>query len=92
MKHELTIYDGGTAILTDARGVPVWHSDSDDDFVEEFGELVTFEDGDDVAQYLEDSGYLDDDDELDIVEADDTGLHEALDAADDDDELDDDEE
>jgi hypothetical protein len=74
MKHELTIYAGGTAILTDARGSPVWHSDSDEEFAEEFGELVTFEDGDDVAQYLEDAGYLDEDDALDIVETDETGL------------------
>lgn len=75
MKYELVIYAGGTAILADHKGNTVWTSDDDEDFMEEF-DAVTFDDADAIAEYLEDSGYLPEDCPLDIVESDDTGLHE----------------
>ncbi len=89
MKYELTIYSGGTAVLTDDEGETLWTSDADDEFAKEFDEVVTFDDGDDIAEYLEDSGLLPTDCALDIVETDDTGLHAVIN--DDDDDEDDDE-
>lgn len=90
-KWELTIYGDGVAILTDERGRTVWTSDGDDDFAaEDFPDMLTYDDGDDVAEYLIDCGLLDEDEELDIVEADDTGLHEVAHADGDDDEAEDD--
>lgn len=89
---ELTIYKDGLAILTDPAGRTAWTSDADDDFAEDFPELLEFEDGDDIAEYLIDAGILDADDPLDIVETDDTGLHVVLQARDDDTDEDEDEE
>lgn len=74
---ELCIYAGGTAILADPDGETVWASDADDEFNQEF-DTITHEDGDDIAQYLEDEGILPTGTALDIVESDDTGLHEAV--------------
>lgn len=88
---ELCIYAGGTAILADEEGAAVWTSDSDDEFAREFDDTVTYDDGDDIAQYLEDEGILPAGVALDIVESDDTGLHEVL-SGDLDDDDDDDEE
>lgn len=84
---ELTIYSDGVAILTDANGRTLWTSDNDDDFAADgFPDVLKYEDGDAVAEYLIDSGVIDEDDELDIVETDDTGLHEVEDVDDDEDE------
>jgi len=83
--YELTIYAGGTAVLTDEEGETLWASDADDEFAKEFDEVCTYEDSDKIADYLQDSGYVPDDVALDIVESDDTGLHELLDLEDDDD-------
>lgn len=89
MKYELCIYSGGTAVLLDDQGETLWASDADDDFAREFEDVLTYEDGDDIAQYLEDEGYLPADCALDIVEADvsgdDTGQFELEELADDDD-------
>ncbi len=87
---ELTIYGDGVAILTDANGRTMWTSDDDDDFTEEgFPDILKYEDGDAVAEYLIDCGVLDEDEELEIVETDDTGLHAVTDVDDDEDEDDD---
>lgn len=75
---ELCIYAGGTAILADEDGNTVWTSDSDDEFCREFDDALTFEDGDDIAQYLEDEGIMPAGIALDIVEADDSGLNPVL--------------
>lgn len=91
MKYELVIYEGGTAVLTDDQDAVVWASDADDDFAREFDEVLTIEDADDITEYLEDSGYLPEDCALDIVESDDTGLHEVFNDDDEDDEDDEDE-
>jgi len=92
--YELCIYAGGTAILANEAGETVWTSDGDDDFAREFDDVVTYEDGDAIAEYLEDCDYLPEGMALDIVESDDTGLHELAgsDLEDDDDEDDEDEE
>lgn len=86
LKYELCIYAGGTAVLSDEEGETVWASDADDDFAREFDDVLSFEDGDAIAEYLEDSGYLPDGAALDIVESDETGLHETLDDDEDEDE------
>lgn len=70
---ELCIYDTGTAVLTDERGEVVWSSDDDDEFAQEFEDVLTFEDGDAIAEWLEEHGHLPDDVDLDIVESDDDG-------------------
>ena len=77
MKYELVIYAGGTAVLADEEGETLWASDADDEFAAEF-DAVTYEDGDAIAEYLEDNDYLPDGVRLDIVESDDTGMHEIL--------------
>jgi hypothetical protein len=85
--YELTIYYGGTAILTDESGNSVWTSDGDEDFLAEFDDTVSIEDADDIVEYLEDQEYLPDGVACEIVESNESGLG---DAEDDDDELDDD--
>lgn len=85
---ELCIYAGGTAILANEDGDTVWASDADDEFCREFDDALTFEDGDDIAQYLEDEGVLPEGIALDIVESDDTGLNPVLSGDLDDDEAD----
>ena len=83
--YELTIYYGGTAILTDAGGNPVWTSDSDEEFMAEFDEAVSMEDADDIVEYLEDEGYIPDGVECEVVESDSSGLGDPGDDEDDDD-------
>lgn len=85
---ELCIYDTGTAVLTDDRGEVVWSSDDDDEFAAEFEDVLTWEDGDEIAAWLEASGHLPEEVELEIVESDDAG---ELIESDEDDEDDDDE-
>jgi hypothetical protein len=70
---ELTVYAAGTAVLTDAAGDLLWSSDADEDFLAEFDAFVTVDDADDVADYLEDAGYIDEGEAVDIVESDDDG-------------------
>lgn len=82
---ELTIYKDGTAILTDDAGETVWTSQDDDDFAAEFPEVLTFDEADEVGEYLEDNEILPDDVGLEIVEAE-ASLEEAYDLDDDDDE------
>lgn len=72
--YELTIYYGGTAILTDDNGDPVWNSDSDKEFIEEFDDTVSIEDADEVVEYLEDEGYIPDGVECNVVESSRSGL------------------
>jgi hypothetical protein len=74
MKKELTIYRDGKAVLTDDAGELLWSSDNDDDFACEFEEVCTFDDGEDICGYLEDAGYIDSTDAVDIVEASESGL------------------
>jgi hypothetical protein len=91
---ELTIYADGVAILTDHGGRTVWTSDGDDELPEhDFPDCLDYdEDADALVEYLIDAGVLDEDEELEIVEADSTGLHEALADGDDEDEDDEDDE
>jgi hypothetical protein len=70
---ELTIYSDGSAILADHNGNPAWSSQEDDEAATMLPDFITFEDGDDVASYLEDCEILPDGVELEIVESDDTG-------------------
>lgn len=69
---ELTIYYGGSAILTDADGASVWTSDGDDteEFHEDFGESLSIDDADDLIDYLEAAGYIPEGMECDVVESD----------------------
>jgi hypothetical protein len=92
---ELTIYDDGVAILTDAGGRTLWTSDDDDGLpAAGFPDTLKYEDGDALAEYLIDSGVIDEDDaaDLEIVETDESGLHEIEDVDDEDDEDEDDDE
>lgn len=90
---ELTIYADGIAILTDHGGRTVWTSDGDDDFAGEgFPDVLDFDDGDAIMEYLVDSGVVDEDEDVDIVEADSTGLREVLAGDEDEDEDADDDE
>lgn len=77
-KYELVIYAGGTAILTDEEDATVWASDADEDFAQEFPEILTYEDGDAIMEYLFDADYLPEDSRVHIVQSDDTGLHEVI--------------
>lgn len=87
---ELTIYSDGSAILSDHKGNPAWSSQEDDDAAALLPDFITYEDGDDVASYLEDCEILPDGVELEIVESDDEG-HPVEDDDDEDEESDDDE-
>lgn len=82
---ELVFYYGGTAVLVDATGETLWTSDTDEEFG---GELLTVDDADDVLDYLEGAGYVDDADDVEVVESDAQGNRRP--AADDDDPGDDD--
>lgn len=87
----LTIYFGGEAILTDMAGETVWESAKDEDFVVEFGELITADDdGDDIVDYLEDAGVIPEDSEVEISESHDAGRGAAGEYDDDDDDDEDD--
>lgn len=96
MAYELTIYAGGSAILTDHGGNPVWTSDSDEEFLRDFDPPLGEEDADDILDYLEEAGYVEDGDDVAVVASDASGLAEAddddddLEPPDDDDEDDDD--
>lgn len=74
MKYELTIYLSGVAILTDDAGETLWTSDGDDEFAQEFDEIVSMEDADDIVAYLEVANYLPDGVALNIRESDDEEL------------------
>lgn len=82
---ELVFYYGGTAVLVDATGETLWTSDADEEFG---GELLTVDDADDVLDYLEGAGYVDDADDVEVIESDAQGNRTP--AADDDDDDDED--
>lgn len=63
--------DGSCALLEDDE--LVWSSDSDDEFLEEFDAVIDPEEIDEVIEYLEDEGYLDEGETLDITDEADTG-------------------
>lgn len=87
-KWELCIYTAGSAVLTDETGETVWASDDDDDFATEFDEALSFDDGDDIAEWLDDNNYLPEGVALEIVESAGDGFD---DDSDEDDDSDDDE-
>lgn len=97
MSLTFTRYKDGSCALDDG-GELLWSSDSDDDFLEEFDARIDGEEIEDVIEYLTDAGYLEDGDEVDIVDEDEPGTRtvETLtlddDSDDDDDEEDMDEE
>lgn len=64
----LTIYSTGVAILT-RGGEQVWASDEDEEFLQDFDELLTVDDADDVLGYLEAAGHLEEGEECEIEEA-----------------------
>ena len=65
--YELTIMADGSAMLADEDGALCWSSDSDDAFLEEFAIPVDPDDADEICEYLEDEGYVEPDDDIDIV-------------------------
>lgn len=89
--YELTIYRGGTAILTDHEGNPVWTSDSDEEFMADFEGFITIDDEDVVLDYLEEAGYIEEGDDVEVKESSSSGLAEPDDDDDEDDSDDDDE-
>lgn len=88
---ELTFYDDGTAILTDAAGDVVWASDADEDWLETGAEpfLTLAEDKDDVLEFLEDAGYIEEGEDVEVTQEEDD--EESDDFDDDDDDEEDDE-
>lgn len=97
VRYELTLTEAGQCMLT-LDDELMWSSDGDDDFVEEFGEVVESGEIEDVAAWLVDEGYIPPRVEIDFadetVEAgSESGWFEKLDAdADDDDDADEDDE
>ena len=94
---ELTFYDDGTAILTDAAGELVWASDADEEWLETADEqfLTLAEDKDDVLEFLEDAGYIDPGEKVEVTQEDDDEESDDVDVdvdVDDEDEDDDEEE
>jgi hypothetical protein len=84
---ELVFYYGGTAVLVDATGATLWTSDADEEFG---GELLTVDDADDVLDYLESAGYIDDPDDVEVIESDAEGNRTTPDDDEEGDDLDDD--
>jgi hypothetical protein len=72
-KKELVCYWDGSVALTDEAGELLWSSDDDDDFLEEFDASVETDDIEDVLEYLEDEGYLDHGEPVDVVAANEDG-------------------
>lgn len=67
MSLEFTRYKDGTCALADGDEL-LWSSDGDDEFIEEFDAEIDSEDISDVLDWLEDAGYMDDSDAVDIVD------------------------
>ena len=94
--YELVIDDAGGCTLT-CGGEVMWVSDADDEFAEEFGELIEYDDDEqtgEVIEWLVDRGYVPPGVDVNIVQDDsaETGNYRALDDDDDDDDDDDAEE
>lgn len=69
----LLFHADGHVELLDRRQQTVWSSDSDDDFIDEFGQEMFNDDehSENILEYLDEAGMLDlDEDEIDIVEND----------------------
>jgi hypothetical protein len=70
MSLELLIMGDGSAMLTD-DGALCWSSDADDTFLEEFELPVNPDDADDLLEYLEDEGYIEPGDDVNVIVDDD---------------------
>lgn len=68
MNKELTLYEDGRAVLTDDGGELAWSSDNDDAFQQEFGETIDPDDVEAVLDFLDDEGYLDEGETVDVVD------------------------
>jgi hypothetical protein len=77
MSVEFVRYADGSCCLTDEAGEMLWSSDNDDDFQEEFGESIDGEEIDDVLAYLDEAGYMDEDESIDVVDEGDEGMESA---------------
>lgn len=73
MSIEFVRFIDGRCALTDDDGNTLWSSDNDEEFLEEFDAAIDPDEIDDVLDYLEDAGYLDDADAVDIVDEGETG-------------------
>jgi hypothetical protein len=73
VRRELVHYPDGSLTLTDEDGEVEWSSDDDDAFLEEFDAFIDTDDMDAVIEYLEDEGYLEDGEQIDIVAPDEQG-------------------
>lgn len=73
MNKELVCYWDGSVALTDEAGEILWSSDDDDAFLEEFDASVDADDIEGVIEYLEDEGYLEHGEKIDVVAANEDG-------------------
>jgi len=94
VRYELLLTDTGQCLLT-LDGETMWSSDGDDDFTEEFGQLIESNELNDVAAWLVSEGYIPPRVEIDVVDesiepGEESGWFETLDDPDDDDEDEDD--
>lgn len=55
----LTLKKDGSVELTDDTGKQLWSSDNDDDFSVNFDDIADEDDLEDIADWLEDNGQLD---------------------------------
>ena len=72
MAYELVIGDDGSCVLT-CGGDVTWTSDDDDEFAEEFAELIEYDDEEqtgELVEWLVEQGYIPPGVEVDIVEDD----------------------
>jgi hypothetical protein len=58
--------DGRCALLED--GELQWSADNDDEFLEEFDALIEPEEVDEVLEYLEEAGYIEPDESVDVTD------------------------
>lgn len=68
MSKELTLYEDGRVVLTSDGGELVWSSDNDDAFQKEFGETIDPDEVEAVLDFLDDEGYLEEGETVDVVD------------------------
>lgn len=96
-RYELVFNGAGGCTLTDHEDEVIWTSDADEEFKEEFDDVVTPDNADDIIAWLCEEGYIPSGAEVSVIDElnDDTGswlIDDELDIeADEDEEGDDDE-
>jgi predicted AlkP superfamily phosphohydrolase/phosphomutase len=65
---ELVRYADGRVALQDDEGGIIWSGDADDKFIADMGEIVESDQLDEVADWLEDNGYLAPGEGIDIID------------------------